>query len=176
MAETHLPEKLSFRLAPLSVTKFVSEVITKYHDSLDVNRMLVIFTSKEMVTKGRRALAKMGVASPMVNMGFAAGAGLASDDNDGMDRVVDFMLTIDQEIWYQLQPPEQAALVDHELCHAYYDDKDKPKIITHDFEEFTEVVKRHGTWTVALAKLKEVLDSKQQELSADGCPKQEEGA
>jgi len=162
MPETRVPEKLTVKNAPLHIIKFVAGVIEKYHKDLDPNRILVVFTSKEMTTKGKRALAKMGTASPMVNIGFAAGAGLASADGDGMDRMVDFIMTIDQEIWFQLQPPEQEALIDHELCHAYYDDKDKPKIVTHDFEEFTEVVERHGMWTAALNKLKKVLDEKAQ--------------
>lgn len=61
-----------------------------------------------------------------------------------------FCITITKPIWDVMDDRQRAALVDHELCHAWVDtDSDGPaKLSTnpHDLEEFGCVVRRHGLW------------------------------
>ena len=152
MPEARVPEHLDLKLANVDVLNIVRDIISKYHSSLDPDRILVLFSTKELKSKGVRIWANIRVASPLVNMGFASGAGLASDD-DGTDRVIDYILCIDEEIWEQAEHGHRVAIIDHELCHIEYNEKDKPKTVTHDCEEFTCVVRRHGLWSSSIQAL-----------------------
>ena len=57
----------------------------------------------------------------------------------------DFVIEIDEVAWDILDLEQQTALVDHELCHCFIDEKGW-YIRDHDVEEFVAVVKRHGAW------------------------------
>jgi len=79
----------------------------------------------------------------------------------------DLVILLNAEAWHlpEFAPEMQAALVDHELCHAAraYDKKGEPKEDSdghplfrtrrHEVEEFCSVVERHGVWTASLARL-----------------------
>ncbi len=150
MPETRVPEELHVRLAPPDVVNVVKEVMLSSHTDLDFDRMLILMNHKQMKHKGSVTWACIRVASSLVNAAFAAGAGLACND-EGMDRQVDFVLMIDNEVWAQAPDACKRALIDHELCHAMYDpESDKPCTITHDCEEFASVVRRHGLWRTEL--------------------------
>lgn len=59
------------------------------------------------------------------------------------------------------EEPQLRALMDHELCHLTVAlDKDQEpflKLVGHDVEEFADVAKRHGAWSVGLQKLAKSL-------------------
>lgn len=71
-------------------------------------------------------------------------------DEDGEEPEPFFAIVISRPIWEVLPYEKKLALVDHELCHAGVEETDdggkKLFIISHDLEEFAEVVKRHGIW------------------------------
>jgi len=62
----------------------------------------------------------------------------------------DFVLELNFDAWRALEPKQQRALIDHELCHcgAAVDDAGETTyyIRKHDLEEFNEIVERHGLW------------------------------
>ena len=62
----------------------------------------------------------------------------------------DFVIELNYDAWRALEPKQQRALIDHELCHcgAAIDDAGETKyyIRKHDLEEFHEIVERHGLW------------------------------
>ena len=72
----------------------------------------------------------------------------------GVEGAPFFCITISRPIWLALNEAQQAALVDHELCHAQVDEEADPdggepaklSVRPHDLEEFACVVRRHGLW------------------------------
>ncbi len=61
-----------------------------------------------------------------------------------------FVISIAEPEWKKLSDPQRIALIDHELHHAGVTETDagdrKLKILPHDIEEFSAVVRRHGLW------------------------------
>ena len=77
----------------------------------------------------------------------------------------DFILLINEQRWILLNSYQQEALIDHELAHirckVREDGSVEYRLVGHDVEEFTDVVKRRGLWDVDLKELVEkVLESK----------------
>lgn len=70
---------------------------------------------------------------------------------------LDFIITINQDIWVCLNDAQQRALVDHELQHCCKDEDKNgyPVWYTqgHDFEDFAAIIRRHGLWTEGLASI-----------------------
>ena len=62
----------------------------------------------------------------------------------GLDH--DFLIWLAQDKWYTLTDAQRMALVDHELCRLTYNEKDQPKLVDHDIQEFACVIERHGFW------------------------------
>lgn len=65
----------------------------------------------------------------------------------------DFLIWIQTEIWNNLDSTQKKALIDHELSHCGFDENDSPKIIPHDFEEFSVIIERHGLWRHSLVEM-----------------------
>lgn len=59
------------------------------------------------------------------------------------------VMEVAEIVWDRLTSGQRTALVDHELCHLA-GTGDDIRIVGHTVEEFTEVVARHGAWTVPL--------------------------
>ncbi len=62
-----------------------------------------------------------------------------------MDEGYVFVITFDDWLWQDLNPAQQRALIDHELCHCGVDG-DGYYLRQHDVEEFREIIGRHGFW------------------------------
>lgn len=63
----------------------------------------------------------------------------------------DFVILLNYEAWTTMSKEQQAALLDHELCHATGSPHKKTgemryRIRKHDLEEFRDVVRRHGCY------------------------------
>jgi len=81
---------------------------------------------------------------------------------------------VNGDIWDTLTNHQKEALVHHELCHfeqmtnkegePKYDDNDRPmyKIVGHDLEEFSAVVKRYGLWMEDVKQLVKAADEHRQ--------------
>jgi hypothetical protein len=78
----------------------------------------------------------------------------------------DFIILIHQDVWYQLVPEHQEALLDHELqhCSAGTDDAGNKVwyIQGHDVEDFLPIIRRHGLWSPALKKIETALEMRNQ--------------
>lgn len=79
---------------------------------------------------------------------------------------VQFVIQLDFAYFQELTPEQQAAIIDHEMCHIDYSENEKtgerkPKIRIHDFEEFCEIIDRHGAWTPALELAKKLMVKKE---------------
>ncbi len=56
---------------------------------------------------------------------------------------LDFIIWISEEMWNKSDKKRRAWMIDHELCHLDYTDEEAA-IRHHDFEEFSQIIERHG--------------------------------
>lgn len=115
---------------PLDAVELVEQVISKWHHHLLEADIGVLF---------RDVAQKSG---PTTVMGQAK---KVSPDMQAAGCEFDFILIFAEDVWETLTPEQKEALVDHECCHCLYDGE-KVKLRPHDFEEFNEVIERHGLW------------------------------
>jgi hypothetical protein len=122
-------------------------IIDRHHSHLATARVEFVFnkkTDKEgqpqfLESKGKRLLGRAKVVSGL-------GAYLAREDEDDGDEQF-FVIELCWWSWQHMDEGQRLALLDHELCHCEVDlDTAKLKTITHDVEEFSAVVERHGLW------------------------------
>lgn len=111
------------------------QLIAKYHTHLATAKMCYIFRSKAKKSGSKVVL------------------GTASKLSDKLKVLADFdfIIEIGHDEWNSLNPQQQQALVDHELCHCGGEEDEqtgdmKWKILPHDLEEFREIVGRYGFW------------------------------
>lgn len=162
--------KAKFFDAP-EVAKIAEALIDKYHNHLKENnvRIRYVFTDKTPNCKGKEIWGTCRKVSGL-------NAYLESDDPE-TDPF--FVITISKDIWDILPKDKKIALVDHELCHAIVDVKEKESedeedfevektfkiaIKPHDLEEFSCIVRRHGLWREDIQDFVEAaLKSKEKE-------------
>lgn len=123
---------MNYTRATEEVVQLVSEIANKYHRHLDGLKIAVVMKEKATVKGSKTVIATASRPS-------AAMVPLLSDEYA-------FVIVIGSDVWHALQADQQAAVVDHELCHCAFDDSGNPTIRLHDYEEFSEVVQRHGFW------------------------------
>lgn len=144
------------------VAKIAADLIPVFHAHLVENiRIDYVFTDKITKKGNKEVWGTMRKIS-------ALNAYLASDDNSKKHGVTEsfFVMVISEPIWNKLNDKQKRALVDHELCHAKVDvDEEgnyKLKIVPHDMEEFTEIVKRHGLWAEDVTEIAKVISELQE--------------
>lgn len=70
-----------------------------------------------------------------------------------------FVLWFAEDKWQTLTLTQRDALVDHELCHCRFDaGLGEAKIRKHDFEEFNEIIERHGFWWPGAGATKQAVE------------------
>lgn len=129
------------------VARIATDLIAKHHEHLgDVEaEMQFVFRDKASKKGGRVVL---GAARKVSGLN----AWLATDQDEAYDEDAPgfFVIEIAEDEWQRLSDKQRVALVDHELSHCVieWDDDGVPtlKIRSHDLEEFTTIVKRHGLW------------------------------
>ncbi len=138
------------------VESIANELIAKYHQHLiDFSvKIRYVFVDKTPKSKGKETWGTCRKVSGL----NAFLEGVATDGSDPF-----FVITISEPVWDVLPDDKRIALVDHELCHAWAeakqqkddadDDSDletdnpvKLSVKTHDLEEFSCIVRRHGLW------------------------------
>lgn len=113
------------------VEPIAKELIGLYHQHLANARIAYVFKKKASRKNGRTVLGTMG----KTNRKFQHFANY------------DYIMTIAYTEWTELSAKQKIALVDHELCHAIFDqDNDTYLIQGHTIEEFRQVIDRHGFW------------------------------
>lgn len=114
------------------VIELVETVMRRHHESLEDARIGVLFRDEAQMIGNNKV---GGEAKRVKDIERAA----------GLD--YHFILIFAKDVWRELAPHQREALVDHELCHCLYDAADeKARIRPHDFEEFNEIIERHGLW------------------------------
>lgn len=115
---------------PQEAVNLVESVISKWHHHLLEADIGVLF---------RDVAQKVGEITVMGQ------AKKVSPDMQAAGCEFDFILIFADDVWQTLTPEQKEALVDHECCHCLHDGE-KAKLRPHDFEEFNEVIERHGLW------------------------------
>lgn len=119
--------------APNQVLSIAQEVIDSWHPHLKEARIGFIFRDEAAKSKGKTVFATARKPPGWL---------IVFEDYD-------FIIEIAEDIWKDLTSKRRLALIDHELCHCIYDDG-KAGIMGHDFEEFTQIIERHGLWNYDL--------------------------
>jgi hypothetical protein len=108
-------------------------IIDNYHQDLKQAKIGFIFRSEAPRANGKRTLGKAQKVSA----------------KDKAFNNLDFIIWIAEDVWKDMGPMERRALLDHELCHCVFQDGEA-RMRGHDFEEFQEIVQRHGFWSKSL--------------------------
>lgn len=114
------------------------ELIPKYHPHLTTVRVEYVFNEAAMKSKGKELFARAKKKSGLDAFLFAPPT---EDDPKPF-----FVIEINKQAWDVLNKKQKRALVDHELCHCLWDVEKGLYMRTHDVEEFSEIIKRHGLW------------------------------
>lgn len=124
-----------FEPAP-EVECIAHDLIYKYHSRLVNAKIKYLFRHGSWTSQKRETLGQ-AVKVAGVNQ-FLTG--------------LDFIITINSEVWSLLDEKERIALIDHQLEHCCEKDG-KYFIQGHDVEDFVAVIKRNGFWTPDLRKV-----------------------
>ena len=69
----------------------------------------------------------------------------------------EFIVELAGDEWQAMGHRTRIALVDHELSHCKVDEDGNASVVGHDFEDFAEIVERHGAWSEGLEMAQTVL-------------------
>ena len=119
------------------LASFAAPTIRDHHPHLEQASIEYLFREKAGNKAGRRVLGSAGVATDK-------DAALAGKE-------LHFVITLAHDWWTEEATERaQAAVIDHELSHCYFDEDGEPKIAGHDTEEFVAVLARHGVYKTEL--------------------------
>jgi hypothetical protein len=123
-----------------------------HHPHLRGVRLEFLFSSKPMKMKGKEVWATMRKVSGL--NAFLAG----ETDEDGPGAF--FCMVVSAPIWEELSVARREALVDHELAHAWVEEKDDGSqtlmLLSHDCEDFAQIVARHGLYKEEISQFADV--------------------
>jgi Putative phage metallopeptidase len=130
--------------ASQSVVDYAQEIIRKYHPMLEQAKIGFLFRIEAQITNGKRIIGKAQKVTPRLKpfMDF------------------DFVIWVAQDEWERAPEARRRALIDHELCHCILGNNGWT-IRPHDFEEFNEIIDRHGFWTHDLLHVQEAARQEQ---------------
>lgn len=130
-----------FYKAPAEVRKVVKRIRRKFYEKLADVRIITLMREGKWNKYG--TIVK--VSAKMRKAGIEG----------------DYILTINSEAWASFEGKQKRALVDHELAHIVVSVDRKGavqyKLKPHDVEEFIHIVKRYGSWTGGLKKMKSAM-------------------
>lgn len=121
---------MEYLKASQDVIDLVASIAAQHHRRLEGCKIAVLMKEKATESKGKLQLAEASI--PPAKM------------SPILDDKYDFVIVIAQDRWGTMSEEQREAVVDHELCHCIYEGC--AAIRGHDFEEFAEVVHRHGMW------------------------------
>ena len=127
-----------------AVLEMAERLINKSHHHLRGARMGFTFRDKAGKSQGKMVLGKAIKVSKSLEPYIE----------------LDFLVWLSEEDWHRSDQALREALLDHELCHCGGDGDEGYKIRPHDVEEFIEIIKRHGAWTIPLAKIRDELQER----------------
>jgi hypothetical protein len=154
-----------YKPAP-DVEKIARQLIHKHHPHLMKRRVEFAFTGKAPKNGTREVWGTARIVNGL--SAFLANKDQVEEfDADGMNEDF-FVICISEPIWGLLSERRRKALVDHELCHCWVEEKDDGgtclKLVHHDLEEFGAVVERWGVWRDSVGNFLKQADNGQGSL------------
>lgn len=117
------------------------ELISAYHaDTLASARIALLFRPECPTSNGRTVLAQASLFPEKFKPFLPPG------------EAYHFLIWLGLDRWYDFEPMEKRAVMDHELCHCYMD-YGTPKLRPHDIEEFACIIQRYGPWYPGLKRV-----------------------
>lgn len=108
------------------------EIIEDYHPTLKHARIAIVFREGDPPTSnGKETLGQASLVTSKMNV-------IAAER-------FDFFIWLAGDWWHDATDKQRRALLDHELCHC----AGEPfawRMRSHDIEEFSCILERHGTW------------------------------
>ena len=166
-----------FYPAPPEVRKiYLNPIINEYRNDLAQAKIVLLFREGKWAAKDKTTWAQISKVTPAAKAmlqeaatgtiprevfkddeGFLSVPAL-EDIQGAMDVIdeeftptADLLIVINAEIWRHFNYEQRTALLHHELCHVTTDyDKYgdlKYIIVTHDLEEFNQIVRLYGNWS-----------------------------
>jgi hypothetical protein len=123
------------------VKNIANKLIDKYHSHLREARIIYLFRDKPIKSKGKELYGKASKVSSKYNAFTGA----------------DFIIEITEQAFLSMEHKTQVALIDHQLSHCFIDIEGHRSILSHDFEGFNSILKRHGFWHSDLQMMKKRL-------------------
>ena len=123
--------------AESSVLNLTERIVHEPHMRLDGAKIAVVMKEKASKVRGRTILAY--ATRPPASL------------RPLLKTAYDFVIVIGQDTWNDLKEEQRTALIDHELCHCEFCDGE-PCMRSHDYEEFAEIIARHGFWRSDIAE------------------------
>lgn len=120
---------ISWELASDNVLHIAEELINKYHRHLLPAKIGFLFRSEAGSSGGRSQIGNVSCVSPKMQ---------AYVD-------LDFVIWLSKPDWDRMTDLQHHAIIDHELYHIW-DTGEGYKLVSHDIEEFAEVLDRYGLW------------------------------
>jgi hypothetical protein len=87
----------------------------------------LVYDLKKRISGGKIVLANIELASPKIKY-------FSQDDKAAEG--YDYVLFVDKKAWELSSEQDRKRLISHELRHVFIDEKDNPKIIGHEIEDF----------------------------------------
>jgi Putative phage metallopeptidase len=137
-----------YKPAP-EVEKIARELIRDHHKHLFKRRVEFVFTEKAPKSGTKEIWGTARIVNGLA--AFLANRETVEEfaDEEAMNEDF-FVIAISEPVWGILSERCRKALLDHELCHCWVEEKDDGgtslKLVHHDLEEFGAVVQRWGVW------------------------------
>lgn len=135
----------------------IDNIIKEEFPKLTNFQIFVIFDNKKKMNKGKIVAATIQKTNELNRF-------LSFNETDGEG--YDYIMTIDKNIWEDINDLDRTRIVRHELMHCFIDDNGNHKIIGHDFEGFykeIDIENKEGgdpRWKERISQIAESIYSK----------------
>ena len=120
-----------FKKADSSVFETFIELVEKTFPELSGYSFGLLFREKIKKSRGHITLAEICLPGKLLSY-------YARNENG---QPYDFIIVADEMAWAVARESDRVRIMRHELRHVHIDEKGKPRLVGHDFEDFHEEVK-----------------------------------
>ena len=147
-----------FRKADESVHEIFIQLVEKTFPEISGYSFGLLFRDKVKKSRGRVTLAEICLPGKLLQYFARNSAG----------QPYDFLLVCDEMVWAVANEDDRVRIMRHELRHVYIDEKGKPRLVGHDFEDFHEEVKLNADCPDWAARLVKIADAGYKQVKDGG--------
>ena len=146
------------------------DLVRQHHTHLATAKIGYLFREKASKKGGKIVWGTASKFPPKYQAFFARAEkpeGAVPDGATKEDEEYQFLIELAWDVWQTLDNAKKVALLDHELSHCWGEEEEGEKdgksggmtwsIVSHDFEEFGDVIRRNGLYHEALVDAKRVF-------------------